>query len=67
MGSILSKPTRNNQIIIFPQVRSICNEEYFAEDSVDEQEEWISDIYLYDQIVTIQDEVEQLDLNNNSM
>ena len=62
MGSVLSKLTRNNQIFIFPRVRSISNEEYYADDSLDEEGGWMSD-----QIVTIQSEVGQLDLNNNSM
>ena len=69
MVNILSRPTRNDIIIVFPWVRSISEEEelYFAEDSEDENERWISGVYKYNQIVTIQDGFDQLDCNNNSV
>ena len=67
MGNILRQPKRNVIIILFPGVRSISEDEEldFAEDSGDENERWISDDYKYNQIVTIQDEYDQLDCNNN--
>ena len=48
-------------------MRSISEEEEldFAEDSGDENKRWISDDYKYNQIVTIQDEYDLLDCNNN--
>ena len=66
MGSVLSKLDRNNQICIFPGVSNINEEEYNSEDFSNEEDKWMSDIYQYDQIVTIESNVEQLDLNNNT-
>ena len=56
MGSVLSKLTRNYQICIFPGVSNIDDEEYNSEDFSNEEDKWLSDIYQYDQIVTIENE-----------
>ena len=43
------------------------DEEYNSEDFSNEQDKWLSDIYQYDQIVTIESNFEHVDLNNNTV
>ena len=66
MGGVLSKSSRINQICIF-QGRNISDdEENNSDDSSNEQDKWLSDIYQYDQIFTIESNFGHVDFNNNT-
>ena len=52
MGGVLSKPSRINQICTFQGVNISDSEEDNHDDSFNEPDKWLSDIYQYDQILT---------------
>ena len=55
MGGVLSKPSRVNHICTF-QGRKLSDSEEDDDDSFMEPDTWLSDIYHYDKILTIEND-----------
>ena len=55
MGGVLSKPSRVNHICTF-QGRQLSDSEEDDDDSFMEPNTWLSDIYHYDKILTIEND-----------
>ena len=56
MGGVLSKPSRINQICTFQEKNFIDRDGDYDIDSFQEPDKWLSEVYHYDKILTIEND-----------